>query len=823
MTGNSRPPDKSHSTGRLPLALAGGGVAVSLIAVGWLLLRPSEAPPETRLAQALKQLGSKDPAAWEAARRTAEHVARSGFRDPAFPGQAEFILGVVAGRAAERDSESRPEHESAAIMLKAAERQGLNEEQRYEWSFRLGSSLFALGHLEEARPLLEETWWRFEGQKPGPGIALAKVMSGLALAEIDLARPEVSPLVPVDQIISELEGRKDLSPSDRRRLSLIRSRSLLRGKELERAGAALDELEAQDAGDPEVALLRSEILLEEGRLDESRRRLLVLTRVETAEGDPGRVAAAAYLLGRCEGRRGDPAAAERAYERAADLAPESVDGIRGALAAARLLQEVGRDEEAFSLFRRAIASQSAGDPPPVPEEEVRRAIRAGWDTWVGRGVFDRAVSLAITGEPVLGPADSVRLQAQGRQRDAAAFEEQWKSGKVAGQQETVRELNDRWKASGEAYRDLAAAVTDSTSIGEALSTAADHFSRGRAFEEADGALTELLDLKLPRLEAAVLARRGRVRLDLGRPDAAAEDFRAVLDRHPTDPVAFEARFSLGRCYLERGDAAKAEATWRELLSLDELTPDASEWRLALFALAELLHRRGVAALARAERGDLQAPAAQAEHASAVAALDEAIARFGEYVRRARESEQLIEARVLRADAMRRRAEVSLGRAAAAETESMRDVHVRESERLLRGAVMEFRAVQSALAPLEDGGRLPRLERELLKSTAFDLGHAYAALGSHQEAIVAYGAAVNRYPDDTRVLPAYLRMAECYRRMDRSDDARAAVEQARLVLGQMPVPAPGAGSSLDRAGWEEWLDRAKNIERLPIASPPSKEL
>jgi tetratricopeptide (TPR) repeat protein len=585
----------------------------------------------------------------------------------------------------------------------------------------------------------------------------------------------------------------------------------------------LDELEARDADDPEVALLRSEILLEEGKLDESRQRLLVLTRVETAEGEPERVAAAAYLLGRCEGRRGDNGAAERAYERAADLAPESIDGIRGALAAARLLQAAGRDEEAFSLFRRAITSQSAGDPPPVPEEEMRRTIREGWDAWVEDGVFDRAVSLAVTAEPVLGTAESVRLQAQGRVRAAAAFEALWKAGKATGPQEGVRELNDRWKASGEAYRALAEAVTDSASIGEALSTAADHFSRGRAFEEADGALTDLLDLKLPRLEAAVLARRGRVRLDLGRPQAAAEDFRTVLGRHPTDPVAFEARVSLGRCYLEQGNVAKAESTWRELLSLEELTPDASEWRSALFALAELLHRRGVAALARAERDGTEAVAAQAEHASAVAALDEAINRFGEYVRRAGESEQLIEARVLRADAMRRRAEVSLGRAAAAETESMRDVHVRESERLLRGAVMEFRAVQSVLAPQEDGGRLPRLERELLKSTAFDLGHAFAALGSHHEAIVAYGAAVNRYPDDPRVLPAYLRMAESYRQLKRTDDARAAIEQARLVLGQMPVSALGAGSSLDRAGWEEWLDRAKNIDSLPMASPPAKEL
>lgn len=823
MTGTSLPLDKRRALARLPLALAGGAVLLSLFAVAWLLLRPSEAPPEAQLRTALNKLGSKEPAAWESARRTAEHVAASDFRDPDFPGAAEFVRGIVASRAATNDADSKPLHETAVVMLKAAERQGLKEEWRYNWSFRLGVSLFALGHLEEARPLLEETWWGFEEHKQQPGVAPAKVMSGLALAEIDLARPEVAPVVSIDQVVGELQGHKDLSPGDKRRLSLIRSRWLLREKKLKEAGAALDELESRGSGDREVALLRSEVLLEEGQLDEARKGLLLLTRVETAEGEPDRIAAAAYLLGRCEARRGDTGAAERAYERAAELAPESIDGIRGALAAAQLLQEAGRDEEAFSLFRRAITSQAAGDPPPVPEEEMRLAVRAGWDLWAERGVFDRSVALAITAEPVLGPAESVRLQAQGRQRAATAFEEVLKSGKQAEQQAGARELNERWKASGEAYRALAAAVTDSNSIAEALGTAAEHFRRGRAYEESEAALTDLLELKLPTLEAALFARRGRVRLDLGRPDAAAEDFRAVLERHPTDPEAFGARVSLGRCYQEQGAAAKAEATWRELLSLNELTPDASEWRQALFALAELLHRRGVAALARAERDGAATPAAQAEQAAAVAALDEAIARFGEYVRRAGETEQVIEGRVLRADAMRRRAEIALGRAGAAETESMREVHLRESDRLLRGAVAELRSVQAVLAPLEDTGRLPRLERELLKSTAFDLGHAYAALGSPQEAIVAYGAAVNRYPDDPRVLPAYLRMAECYRRLQRSDDARAAVEQARLVLGQLPVPALGAGSALDRAGWEEWLDRAKTIESLPLTAPAAKEL
>ena len=47
-------------------------------------------------------------------------------------------------------------------FLRAAERQGLDEDRRDEWSFALGTSLFGLGFHEAATPLLEDAWWKFE-------------------------------------------------------------------------------------------------------------------------------------------------------------------------------------------------------------------------------------------------------------------------------------------------------------------------------------------------------------------------------------------------------------------------------------------------------------------------------------------------------------------------------------------------------------------------------------------------------------------------------------------------------------------------------------
>jgi tetratricopeptide (TPR) repeat protein len=235
-----------------------------------------------------------------------------------------------------------------------------------------------------------------------------------------------------------------------------------------------------------------------------------------------------------------------------------------------------------------------------------------------------------------------------------------------------------------------------------------------------------------------------------------------------------------------------------------LTPAAVEWRSALFQLAELLYRRGAAAL---DRADLQPAKGRVPGEEAILPLDESIARFGEFLRRSPDAPSAAEARVLRADALQRRADLARRLAAVAETENLRETGRREAERLLEEAVSELRAAQSEISPLADDDRLASQGRELFKTTFFDLGHAYAALGRDREAIVAYGAAVNRYPEDPRVIAAHLRIAECQRRLGRPDDARAATEQARLLLDQLPEGTLAAGASaLNRDEWASWLLR-----------------
>src|SRR5690606_7907499 len=137
-------------------------------------------------------------------------------------------------------------------------------------------------------------------------------------------------------------------------------------------------------------------------------------------------------------------------------------------------------------------------------------------------------SLATDAITALGEVESLELQARGREHAAERLQAEWDEVTESRRSEIESDRLDRWSTSGAAYRKLAAAVTDSSRASAALWTAADHFRRGHDFAAADAALSELVELRIPRLEAAALVRRGRCRLDLGRPTEAAADFRTVL-------------------------------------------------------------------------------------------------------------------------------------------------------------------------------------------------------------------------------------------------------------------------------------------------------
>jgi Tfp pilus assembly protein PilF len=110
------------------------------------------------------------------------------------------------------------------------------------------------------------------------------------------------------------------------------------------------------------------------------------------------------------------------------------------------------------------------------------------------------------------------------------------------------------------------------------------FQRGMRLLEEDhpGAAAVLLEraLALEAGKASILEALGRAYFNQGRPDLAAERFRAIVER---DPLADYAHFGLGLAARRLGDRMTAR---RHLRMAASLRPDNDDYRRALARLGE---------------------------------------------------------------------------------------------------------------------------------------------------------------------------------------------------------------------------------------------
>ena len=79
------------------------------------------------------------------------------------------------------------------------------------------------------------------------------------------------------------------------------------------------------------------------------------------------------------------------------------------------------------------------------------------------------------------------------------------------------------------------------------------------------------------------------------------------------------------------------------------------------------------------------------------------------------------------------------------------------------------------------------------------------LGRYKEAIEAYSNVSSLYPDEPFVLETFVQISNCWRRLDRHDNARGAVKQAQIVLDRLPAESDFASTTvLNREEWRMLL-------------------
>ncbi|MDX1970164.1 MAG: tetratricopeptide repeat protein [Planctomycetaceae bacterium] len=811
-----------------------GVMAVGVVLLGgslaWYLVSPAAPSPGERLRKAVELLQTGEIVE---SRKIADELVADGYHDEELPGGVEYVLGMCHFREAGEQpaEEGLAQFATAIVYLRDAEERGMPEEYRPELAHALAACLFRSGSRMDALPLLEEA---SQSAAPAHSQSAANLIELYLDPGIQTPERLQTAVQLSDRLLKQLAGESGVEDVQRQRVEI--SLALKDYAAAEKQLAEFKKLESQQAA---ATVLEARLWIGKAAYPEAVKLLEPIASDEAADAPYARQAC--YLMGLAADRQAAELAAvnhesamraaennagraeyrQRAlefYRKTVAQFEKSEEAVAAAVQLGRLQQEDGADEKAIQSFGSALRTvQRAEDFTNrwMTLDDFRQQILAAWNRWIEMEHFTEAIALADLMAPAFPRDQAYELAARSRQLWAEkADAKQAKltsTARVAG----AAELQRLWRESATAFTRLAEARRGAANSLEAVWRAADHSYRGKDFDGALKAVDLYLSEAAVAMRPVALVRRGLILLDLDRVSEAEENFGQVRREFPTSPAAFTARYQLAVCRMEQNDLDGADAGWRSILTSNELTPAAIEWRDALLALAKLQGDRAGWARRRVESQALGPEELETLWTEVAGRSREATEFFEQFLSRYPSASQVPEVQYHLGKALQLQGDVWRRQWQSAETENARDQSSAEMRRILERALLRFQQVREAFAEGDKNDQLTMVQRRIYENAWFELPHTLFALDRFQDAITAYAATVHRFPQDVRVLTAYVQMAEAYARLNRLVEARSMLEQAKVMLDQDQIPPTAFNApitTLTRQEWEQWLDRARKVHR-----------
>jgi tetratricopeptide (TPR) repeat protein len=282
-----------------------------------------------------------------------------------------------------------------------------------------------------------------------------------------------------------------------------------------------------------------------------------------------------------------------------------------------------------------------------------------------------------------------------------------------------------------------------------------------------------------------LLRLGRSYQAAGQFDKAIAAYQRNQFRYPQSLAASKSGVPLAQAYVAKGPEFFGKAEQVLLGVVDNnplLTPEADEFRQAVFELAMLYYRTG--------------------------RFEESVARFEEFVERYPEDTRLGQLLFFIADSYRKSAALLDGRLASATastadspTMDLNEATAARADRLKRARALFDRTI----AHYRD--KPPTADPDQMY---FRLAHFYRAdclydLGEFEQAIALYDTAAFKFQNDPSALAAYVQIVNAYCALGKVEEAKTANERAKWLLRRIPPEAFTDGSfTMPRQYWEQWL-------------------
>ena len=742
-------------------------------------------------------LRALDDGRFEEARAIVGRMLKSGRLERGEYGGPLFVLGAVktyeAGNQASTERR-RIDYLVASRYLKEARTYGIPLEREPHGLFMLGKSLVESGQFDEGIETLNEL---LKQKLPDDNIVVGQTHQLLASTCLFMPQPNPEKAF---QHNEALLGREDLPEGVRAGSLLLRAECLTRLGRFDEArqAAALVPIDS-DLG-AVVALLQGKIELDE--INATLQRIATQDRQKVINDSTAKIAGAmqflqqakaldkqttrvsrqsSYYIGRCLDLQGDTAGAVKQLARTRQQFTDTLEGLAAALAEADLRRQQADYDAALVGYRRVLESftnQATYRSVVLPLGEVRSRMMAALKHFVEQKRFADALALLEHFPPLFSRSEQLELRGDTL--------EQWGNQLLAQASENDPQASDdrsaglrHLRAAGVAFEQLAELRFATKFYTGDLWHGAETYFRGHSFSSTVRLLNQYLDYEPERRNAEAHLRLGQAHLALGQIPQSIAAFEECIEFHPLASATYQARIDCAKAYWNQGNMSRAEQLLRDNISGSALKPISREWKDSLFELGMLLHEMG-------------------RHEEAIGTLEEAVERYPQ------DSQRLV-AQYLIGESYRRWAQELLDRVAQSRTGNERDRNREASSERLQTALAHFEEVQRTITLKTHDIHGDPLMGSMLRNCYMLEGSVLFDLGRYKEAIEAYSNVSSLYPDEPFVLETFVQIANCWRRLDRSDKARGAIQQAQIALERLPTDADfTSATALKRDEWRSLL-------------------
>jgi tetratricopeptide (TPR) repeat protein len=795
-----------------------GVVGLAAFAGGsWILVTTvihTEPPPDP-LVEAFQAL---DAGKLTAAREHALAVVRARERRLIELAEPLYILGVSISRSADEHwnaAERPPLHSVAAKFLAQARDLGFPADRELEGYYRLGRSLHFAGRYREAIEALD-----IHVQGEGEHVSVAQEL--LAEAALAQAPPDFPRARKHNEALlrdSKLDGTR------RERAQLRQARIDLQRGAFADGRAVLDQMPADSPLAHERAFLAGRLRLAEG---DARRQagdragaaeqyaaaLEVLRTIPDRDIDPAMIAASQYLQANCLERQGELEAAARKWEfvrRQYRRFPEYVPATLSLASDHVVNREYAT---AVSIVQEMLGSETHPEHfqnPYVTREDVQNAVATLREDLLAAEEFDMALELSRGPEGLIPAWQFAEWTAQSWRLRANDLEQRAAVEPRAQAEAFLKEARENHRAAGQAFEQLAAFRLATRQYSDDLWNSALETFLGHDYRSALRKGKYYLQVENSRMRPEALLVVGESALSLGLLEQSKVALRECLEEHERHPGAYRARFLLAEVEVEQQHLQEAMALLEGNLSNDELSPRSRDWQDSLFMLGKLQVREGLEWGAKSRLAGVDDTDSEKVRSGlrdleqSFQACRRGIETLSRAVQRFPDSSRVHEARYLLAEAHRLAAAWPLKRLKVITIESTRVELMRQADQFRREAIAQYDLAIAGLQQQAAKDEPNDLEMKLLRNCYFGKAGTLFDLSRFDDAVRAYSAATYRFQNEPEVLEAYVRIASCYRLLERPKEARGMLEQARVMLKRLPATTNFiAATPYTREEWEELL-------------------